>query len=179
MPDWLQWLWGKDIPNWLALFVSTVAVPILVQWWRLRTVSRVKGLDISVSGGTMHMNGNSYPCINMKFSNHTGAKIRISEVRISNPSSGCAVSPDAERDIVTHSHVLRFQGVSGNLDQRDVTINTDDSASTCLALTTQLSDEAKQYHPSGFWRFLRLRRFFVLSLTVERLAVRRNVVFAY
>ena len=160
--DMVNGLKGKDLPNWVCLFLSVIIIPFVINWWKKREVKNIPNLQMSLSFGTMGMGHQQYPCINIKFLNNSDSTIYLSGVRILKPSKLFQVSPDAERNIADNSYILRFPDSKGIFCERHVTLETGASASTCLALV-KIIEELSEYSPKFFCKLFCWRKYFRLK----------------
>lgn len=53
--SWVQsvWTWARDndIPNWIAIAISTIVWPAIVILWQRRRINGVRGLEVHFVGG--------------------------------------------------------------------------------------------------------------------------------
>ncbi|MBN2396524.1 MAG: hypothetical protein JXC36_08730 [Candidatus Atribacteria bacterium] len=159
-----SWLKGKDLPNYVCLILSAIIIPLINNWWKKREVGNIPNLQISLSFGTMGMGNQQYPCINIKFLNNTTSSIYLLGVRLLKASKLFKVSPNAEKNSADGSYILRFPNSEGILSERQVALDTNKSASTCLALM-KVVDGITEFNPSFFCKLIHWRKYFILKYT--------------
>ncbi len=156
-----------DIPNWFALAFTVVLWPLALFWWQRRRINNVPNLEVIFKLGGMQVGNAAGPAINITFLNHTGSVVYITSARIKNCSSAFSVPNNhADRDSAENSYHLKFQlNGTGNFEYREITLQTNQSATTSIAVTTQPNDNFFSYVVPWYRRWFNYRKFFILEYT--------------
>ncbi len=136
------WNWFKfnDLPNWIVVIFSIVVWPIALFLWNKRTVGAVRNLQVVVTpAGGVIPTGEQCPYLVLKFNNNTGEVVYLSNLAIK-VSYIVKAHPNADKDISTGNHVLKFALKDGdNFDKLQATINTGEKVTTGLPLSNAYS----------------------------------------
>ena len=161
------WAWARanDIPNWLAVALTSVFWPIALILWQHRKVNGVHGLEVHFAAGDIKIGDKPFPAIDVQFTNHTGAVVYVSGVRVRGCTQDFAVPVEASRDVAENSYHLKFMDDQGRFVNREVTLQTSTSAKTCMPAPSSLPAKFFTYRPSWLVRRLRRRKYFLLEYT--------------
>jgi len=183
MFPWLidVWNWSRanDLPNWFAFAFTVVLWPLALFLWQRRKVTGVTGLEVHFADGQITINGNPYAAIDLQFTNHTGAVAYVHGVRIRSCSKAFPVPIEASRDIAENSYHLMFMDAHGAFVMREVTLQTSQSAKTCMPVSTSMNTEFFTHTSSWLSRHLRMRKFFILEYTAMVGTTRYSVTTRY
>lgn len=166
--DWIRAAWhrakGNDLPNWAAVAFTAVIWPVALFLWHRRKVNGVPDLDVQFSPGDIKIGGSPYKAITILFANHTRSVVYVSSPRIRAVTKRFRVPSAAGRDVATDSYHMKFWNGRDEFDRREVTLQTNAVATTCMAAESP-PDEFFTYRPSRLSRFLRQHKYFVLEYT--------------
>ena len=166
---WLTdaWNWSRahDLPNWFAFVFTVVLWPLALFLWQRRKVNGVTGLEVHFAKGQITINGSPYAAIDLHFTNHTGAVVYVHGVRIRSCSKLFPVPNEASRDIAENSYHLKFVDANGGFVMREVTLQTSQSAKTCMPASTSVNTEFFTHTSSWLARRVGLRKYFILEYT--------------
>lgn len=160
-----NWLRANDLPNWLALAFTAILWPLALFFWHRRRVQSVPGLEVHFVPGTITIGTSSHSAVDIRFTNHTGSVAYISGVRIKDCAPSFAVPIDAARDVAANSYHLKFISPSGSFELREVTLQTSNSAQTCMPIAAPLSTDFYTHKTSWLARRFRHHKYFVLEYT--------------
>jgi hypothetical protein len=168
-PSWFveawNWLRANDLPNWVALAFTAILWPLALFFWQRRRVQSVPGLEVHFVPGTITIGASEHSAVDVRFTNHTGSVAYISGVRIKNCSPSFVVPIDAARDVAANSYHLKFISSSGMFELREVTLQTNTSAQTCMPISAALSTEFYTHKTSWLARRMHRRKYFILEYT--------------
>jgi len=160
-----NWMLLNDIPNWIALAFTAILWPLVLFLWQRRRVNGVAGLEVHFAPGHITIGTSSHDAIAIQFTNHTGAVAYVSGVRITRCTRDFPVPIDAARDVAGDSYHLKFMSPSGTFDMREITLQTSQSANSCMPASTALSTEFFTHKPSWLARRFGRMKYFVLEYT--------------
>jgi hypothetical protein len=170
---------ANDVPNWIAMAFSLVVWPLVLFAWQHRRVRSIQGLEVHFMPGTITIAGKAFPAVDVRFTNHTGSVVYISNVRIRNCSALFPVPTDAARDVSSDSYHMKFNNGDGAFIHREVTLQTSGSAQTCMPASAPPGSSFLTYTSPWYLRLLRRRRYFVLEYTALVGVTRRFVTTRY
>lgn len=175
------WAWARanDIPNWIVLAFTAVLWPVALFLWQRRKVTGVPGLEVHFTPGDITIGGRPYKAIDVRFTNHTGSVAYVSGVRIRRCTVAFPVPIEAARDVADNSYHLKFQRSSGPFDRREITLQTNQSALSCMPTAAPMPEEFFTHVPSWFDRRLGRHRYFVLEYTAMVGTARHSVATHY
>jgi hypothetical protein len=175
------WAWARanDIPNWLAIALTSVLWPVALILWQRRKVNGVHGLEVHFATGNIQIGGKPFSAIDIQFTNHTGAVAYVSGVRVKGCTPDFAVPVEASRDVAENSYHLKFMDDKGQFVMREVTLQTSTGAKTCMPAPTTLPTEFFTYSPSWLARRFGRRKYFVLEYTAMVATTRYSVATLY
>jgi hypothetical protein len=161
------WAWAQanDIPNWVAVAFTGIAWPVALFFWQRRKINSVAGLEVHFSAGNITIASKPYSAVEVQFTNHTGSVVYISGVRIRSCTRNFPVPVEAARDIAQGSYHLKFIEDSGQFVLREITLQTNTSARTCMPASPGLSNGFYTHSPSWIARLFRRQNYFVLEYT--------------
>jgi hypothetical protein len=162
--DTLQWLRANDLPNWLAFSLTVILWPLALVYWQRRKVHGVPGLEAHFKAGSITIDGKPFAAIDIQFTNHTGSVTYLSGVRIRKCSKAFFVPPQAARDIAGDSYHLKFMDAEGRFVLREITLQTNQSAKTCMP-SAYMPLEFFQHSGSWLARKIGLSKYFILEYT--------------
>lgn len=163
--EFWEWLRANDLPNWVATAFSLVVWPIALLIWHRRRVNSVAGLEVHFFQGHITIAGKAFPAIDVRFTNHTGSVVYVSGVRVRNCSTAFPVPMEAARDVSSDSYHLKFNRGGGAFEQREVTLQTNETAQTCMPVVVTPSDQFFRHIQPWYLRLFGLRKYFVLEYT--------------
>jgi hypothetical protein len=169
----------NDLPNWLALAFTVVLWPSALLAWNRRWVNGVPGLEVRFAKGSIRIGSNPHEAIDIQFTNHTGSVVYISNGRIRNCTAAFVVPLDADRDIAQNSHHLAFIDETGNFRMREVTLQTNAAAKTCIAAPSGMPESFYRYAPPWYARVVRRQKYFVLEYVAMVGTSRHSVATLY
>jgi hypothetical protein len=174
-----HWLKCNDIPNWITLLFTVIALPIALLLWHRRKVNSVFGLEVHLSASEMMIGSKPFKAVNIGFTNHTGSVAYINGARIRSITDAFPVPVEAARDIAQGSYHLKFPQPNGILDLREITLQTNLSVNTLMPASPELPKEFFTYKPSWLARRFRLQKYFVLEYTAMVGTTRHAVATLY
>lgn len=160
-----QWLRANDLPNWIAIAFSLIVWPVVLFLWQRRRVSSVEGLEVHFFRGSIQINGKDFPAVDVRFTNHTGAVVYVREVRVRSCTAKFSVPLEAARDVSSNSYHLKFNYGDGAFVHREVTLQTTESAQSCMPVAASLSDAFFAYVQPWYLRLIRRHTYFILEYT--------------
>ena len=160
-----QWLRANDLPNWAASAFSLIVWPVVLILWQRRRVNSVAGLEVHFFRGTITIGGKTFPAIDIRFTNHTGAVVYVSGGRVRDCTANFAVPIEAARDVSSNSYHLKFNYGDGAFVHREVTLQTSESAQTCMPVTVSPADSFFTHARPWYLRVIKWRTYFVLEYT--------------
>ncbi len=171
------WTWARenDLPNWVAVLFTAILWPVALFAWNHRRVNNIPLLEVRFAPGEIRIDGNPYPAVAIDFTNHTGSVVYITGVRIKRCSSHFRVPIDASRDIAESSYHLKFMDQSGGFVHREQTLQTNQTARTCMPATSQPPESFYTYSAPWWRRAIRARKYFLLEYTAMVGTTRRSV----
>jgi hypothetical protein len=146
--DTWSWLRNNDVPNWLVVAFTIVLWPLALFLWQRRKVNGVPGLEVHFAPGNITIGGKPFSAVDMQVTNHTGSVVYINRVRIRDCTRAFPVPVEAARDIAENSYHLKFMNADRQFVQREVTLQTNASAKTCMPATDPLPKEFYTYSSS-------------------------------
>jgi hypothetical protein len=183
MPQWAVdlWNWAKanDLPNWVAVAFTAVLWPLALLAWNRRKVNNVPNLEVRVLAGNIQIGGNPHVAVTFDFTNHTGSVVYIAGGRIKKCTHRFSVPVDASRDIAEGSYHLSFMDANGGFVQRELTLQTNQSGRTVIAVTAPMPREFYTYRAPWYRRLLRTPMYFILEYTAVVGTSRHSVATVY
>jgi hypothetical protein len=173
-----RWLRENDLPNWVIFAFTVVLWPVALFAWQHRRANSIPGLEVHFSSGKITIGEQPHHAIDIRFTNHTGSVVYVSGVRIRNRSKRFYVPLDAARDIAGDSYHLKFIDTQGQFRLREITLQTNDTAQTCIP-SGFVGLEFLGYVPPWYARVLRRRKYFILEYTAMVGTTRHFVATAY
>ena len=161
----LEWLRTNDLPNWIAIAFSLIVWPVVLFLWQRRRVSSIPGLEVHFFRGSIKINGNDFSAIDVRFTNHTGAVVYVRGVRVRGCTANFPVPLEAARDVSSNSYHLKFNYGDGAFVHREVTLQTTESAQSCMPVAASLPDAFFVHVQPRYLRLLRRHAYFVLEYT--------------
>lgn len=160
-----NWLHANDLPNWVALIFTAILWPLALFFWQRRRVQSVPGLEVHFVPGNISIGTVPHSAVDIRFTNHTGSVAYVSGARIKVCSSAFSVPIDAARDVGDDSYHLKFISASSTFELCEVTLQTSESAQTCMPVAATMPTEFYTHRTSWFARRLRQRKYFILEYT--------------
>jgi hypothetical protein len=179
------WKWARtnDLPNWFAFAFTVILWPLALILWQRRKVNGVQGLEVHFAEGQISIGDKPFPAIDIQFTNHTGSVAYISGVRIRGCTESFPVPIEASRDRAANSYHLKFMKVTTDSKLlfvlREVTLQTSETAKTCMPVASAMFSDFFKYTPSWVARRLRKRQYFLLEYTAMVGTVRHSVSTLY
>jgi hypothetical protein len=170
---------ANDLPNWVATAFALVVWPLVLVAWQQRRVNSIPGLEVHFYPGSITISDKPFPAIDVRFTNHTGSVVYVSGMRIQNCSSLFPVPTAAARDVSSNSYHMKFNYGDGAFIHREVTLQTDGSAQTCMPVLTMPADRFFTHVRPWYARLLRQRRYFVVEDTALVGNTRHRVAMRY
>jgi hypothetical protein len=161
--DGLHWMKANDIPNWIVLLFTAIVWPIVLFIWQRRTVNNVSGLEVRLSPGNIHINGQPHNAVSIDVINHTGAVVYVTGARIKSCSAHFPVPAAASRDIAEGSYHLAFIDPTGQFSQRELTLQTNQTSRTAIPVTSAFGQSFYTYRAPWYRRLVRAKKYFVLE----------------
>ena len=161
------WNWAKanDLPNWVVVLFAAIVWPLVLFYWSRRKVNNIPGLEVRLVTGNIKIGGKPHDAVAIDVINHTGSVVYLTGARIKSCSSLFNVPIDASRDIAAGSHHLSFMDEKGDFVHREFTLQTNQAARTCIAISSPLAEPFYRYRAHWFRRLFRMRKYFVLEYT--------------
>jgi len=169
----------KDLPNWASFLLSALVIPLFAHWWNHRSVGSIPNFDISFGAGNITMHGAPYQCLTIRFSNHTGSRVYLSNARLARPTARFRVAPGADRDVYSDSYILRFPNPLMQYVFLEVALDLDQTIETVMALTEATTEEMTAYRPPCWRKYLKAPRYFFLRFDATRGKSRYSVCLPY
>jgi hypothetical protein len=184
MPQWAidLWNWTKanDLSNWIVVAFTLVVWPLALIAWSRRKVNNVPHLEVTILPGNIVIGGHPHVAVAIDFTNHTGSVVYITGTRIKECTSQFSVPTDASRDIAEGSYHLSFlDAASGGFDHRELTLQTNESGRTAIAVTAPMPPGFYTYRAPRYRRFFRSPKYFILEYTAMVGASRHAVATVY
>ena len=183
MPQWIVDLWNwvkaNDLPNWVVVVFTAVLWPLALLVWNKRKVNNVPNLEVRIFAGNIQIAGNSHVAVGFDFTNHTGSVVYLAGGRIKNCTKHFSVPTDASRDIAEGSHHLSFMDTNGGFVHRELTLQTNQSGRTVMAVTAPMTQEFYTYRAPWYRRLFRTPKYFILEYTAVVGTVRYLVATVY
>ncbi len=184
MPQWAidLWNWAKanDLPNWIVVAFTAIAWPLALLAWNRRKVNNVPSLEVRLLAGNIEIGVNPHDAVSLDFTNHTGSVVYITGARIKKCTGQFSVPIDASRDIAEGSYHLSFMDASsGGFVHRELTLQTNQSGRTVIAITAPLSQTFYTYRAPWYRRLFRSPRYFILEYTAVVGTSRHSVATVY
>lgn len=154
------------MPNWVATAFSLIVWPLVLVAWQHRRVNSVPGLEVHLFRGTVRIGSKEHAAVDLRFTNHTGSVAYVRGVRIKDCTAAFSVPTDAARDVSADSYHLKFNYGDGDFKHREVTLQTNESAQSCMPVESPRDEDFFKYKRSLLARVFRRHRYFVLEYTV-------------
>jgi len=161
----LLWARAYDLPNWFAVAFTAVLWPATLLLWHRRKINSVPGLEVHFADGQINIGNTPHSAIDIQVINHTGSVVYLSGARVLRRSAKFPVPLDATRDIAQDSYMLSFMDDGGQFNRREVTLQTNGAAKTCMPALQKMDERFFAYTAPLYRRTLRLRKYFVLEYT--------------
>jgi hypothetical protein len=142
-------------------------------------VNNVPNLEVRLAPGEIHINGVQHAAVAIDVINHTGAVVYLTGARIKKCSPLFSVPIAAAWDIGGWSHHLSFMDNQGGFTQREITLQTNQTGRTAIAVNAPLANAFYTYRPAWYRRLIRRRKYFVLEYTAMAGTVRHLVATRY
>jgi len=183
MPQWAidLWNWAKanDLPNWIVVAFTAVVWPLALLAWNRRKVNNVANLEVRVFAGGIKIGANPHEAVAFDFINHTGSVVYVAGGRIKKCTDRFSIPVDASRDIAEGSYHLSFMDADGGFVHRDLTLHTNQSRHTVIAVNTPMPQEFYTYRPPWYRRLFRAPKYFILEYTAVVGTTRYSVATVY
>jgi hypothetical protein len=160
-----EWSRANDLPNWVAAAFSLILWPLVLFLWQRRRVNSVAGLEVHFFRGTITIGGKDFPAVDIRFTNHTGAVAYVSGVRVRDCTTQFLVPLAAARDISSNSYHLKFNYGDGAFEHREVTLQTNATAQSCMPVTVSPPDSFFAHARPWYMRAIKWRKYFILEYT--------------
>lgn len=160
-----EWLRANDLPNWIATAFALIVWPVVLFLWQRRRIRSIVGLEVHFFRGSITINGKKFPAVDVRFTNHTGAVAYVREVRIRDCTANFPVPLEAARDVSSNSYHLKFNYGDGAFVHREVTLQTTESAQSCMPVAASPADTFFAHVQPWYWRVIRRHTYFVLEYT--------------
>jgi hypothetical protein len=161
-----HWLKANDLPNWIALTISSLVGPFLVLWWDRRTVQSVTGLEVARSPGNVEIVSgavrNAHPTVTLDFINHTGSVAYITDASVKVNSSAVRVPTDASLDTGRGTHHIAFMDPNGQFTIRELTLQPKERGRAGIVLTSPMPEAFYAYIAPWYRRWLGRPKYFKL-----------------
>lgn len=161
--DAYSWMKANDLPNWVILLFTAIAWPIVLFIFQKRAVNNIPGLEVRFEPGRITISDHSYPAVAIDFINHTGSVVYLTSAGIRRCSRLFLVPISAGRDIARGLHHLSFLGQKGQFNERELTLQTNASTRTAIAVYSEIATSFYKYRAPWYKRLLRVRKYFVLE----------------
>lgn len=153
-----------DISNWFTLLFTIIMWPLVLFLWNRKKVQSIPSLEVSTPIGILDIGGSAYPAIWLKFSNQTGSTVYLSNARLLKCTKLLNVALASTRDLSAAAYELNFS-VGGNLNQRQIILDTNGQVETAIALDSNPNKEILTFKPSLWRRIFRHPKYFCLEYT--------------
>lgn len=111
----------------------------------------------------MQIDGQSHDAVAIDVINHTGTVVYITAARIKSCSALFPVPTAASRDIAEGSYHLAFLDQNGHFNQRELTLQTNQTGRTAIPVTAALHQAFYTYRAPWYRRLVRLKKYIVLE----------------
>jgi hypothetical protein len=183
MPQWVieLWNWTKsnDIPNWIVVTFTAVVWPLALLAWNRRKVNNVPHLEVRLLPGIILIGEQSHDAVSFDFINHTGSVVYVTGARIKKCTGQFSVPIDASRDIAEGSYHMSFMDANGGFVHRELTLQTNQSGRTCMAINAPMSQTFYTYLAPWYRRLFQNPKYFVLEYTAMVGTSRYSVATVY
>ena len=173
--DMWNWIKANDLPNWVVVLFTAILWPLVLFIWHRRSVSNVPGLEVRLSPGNIQINGEQHNAVAIDVINHTGAVVYVTATRIKSCSALFTVPPAVSRDIAEGSYFLAFIGPNAQFDQREITLQTNETARTAIGVSAPLNQSFYTYRAPWYRRLINFKKYFVLEY-VAMVGQKRSLV---
>jgi len=161
--EFYLFLKSNDVPNILILCFTGIVWPIILFLWNRKTVNNINNFEVSISfNDQLDIRNTSYNGIVLTFLNNTGSIVYLTNARISKCTKRFMVCTDCTRDIADSSYELKFSHNYGLVDKRQITIQTNEKAYTCLGLR-KFENEILLYSTPILRKIFKVPKYFCLS----------------
>jgi hypothetical protein len=183
MSQWVVDLWtlakANDLPNWIVIAFTAVVWPLALLAWNRRKVHNVPNLEVRVFAGNIKIGGKSHDAVGFDFTNHTGSVVYLAGGRIKKCTDQFSVPVDASRDIAEGSYHLSFMDANGGFVHRELTLQTNETGRTVIAVTSPMTQEFYTYRAPWYSRLFRRPKYFILEYTAVVGTARHLVATVY
>ena len=165
------WLKDNDLPNWVAVAISSVMWPVLLLWWNKRKIQSISDLELVISPGSVEIIvspgdfRSPFPTVTLEFINHTGSVVYITGASVRVNPKTMRVPPDAARDVGRRTHHVSFLDGNNQLTIREQTLQTKERTRGAIVLSEPMSPDFYEYSAPLWRRFLGRPKYFVLYYT--------------
>ena len=175
------WDWAKanDIPNWGVVLFTLILWPSFLYYWHRRKRNSIPNLEVRLAPDHTQIDGVWHDALAIHVINHTGAVVYLTGVRLRWCSRLFPIPIDAAWDIGGRSYPLSFVNNQGGLTEREITLQTNETGRTAIALSAPLENSFYTYRARWYRRLIRWRRYFVLEYTAMVGTARRFVATLY
>jgi hypothetical protein len=160
-----KWLKENDLPNWGVVLFTAILWPSFLYLWHRKKVNNIRNLEVRFAPGGIQINGEQHAAVGIEVLNHTGAVVYLSGATITKCSSLFSIPVAAGPDIAQGSHHLSFLDDHGQFIQREITLQTNQTGTTRIAVTAALPNAFYTYRAGWCRRRFRWRKYFVLEYT--------------
>jgi len=165
LKDFLKVARENDIPNSFVFCFTALFWPLYLFLWNRRRLNSIPGLEVHFSAGVMDMGETIHSSLEIEFMNHTGSVAYITGPIIRRCTMRLQVSAHASRDVARSAYFLQFLDGSKQFSLREITLQTNATGKTSLALGEPPSQELLSHSTSWLRRRVRWPKFFVIEYT--------------
>lgn len=161
-----HWMQANDIPNWIVVLFTAILWPVALLLWQRRKVNGVSGLEVHFADGKITIGEQNFAAVDIQFTNHTGSVVYVSGARVRGCTKEFPVPVQASRDVAENSYRLKFMDGGGKYVMREITLQTSQSARTCMPASQPMPQRFFTHTAPCIMRMLRIPQYFVLEYTV-------------
>jgi hypothetical protein len=165
-----KYLRENDIANWIIFAITAIVWPATLIVLKHRKVDRVAGLQTRLFQDNINIGGVITPAVRIEFINNTQQTIYITDAWIKDCTKQFKVPALAGKNIGDNSYHLNFATMTweGNVDfnKREVTIQTNGSNITSIAIESEIGQEFYSHNPNLFRKLFRRPKYFKLQYVV-------------
>jgi len=163
-----DYLRTHDVANWIILGFTGIVWPLVIYIWTKKSVNNIAGLEVVFRPGDIEIFGIKHKAISIEFINHTQSIVYITNASIRRNTTNFIIPSNAAKNIGDSSRHLNFETIKDNniyFNKREVTIQTNGSARTCMAVETNIDDSFYNYKPELWRRFIKKPKYFIIEYT--------------
>lgn len=153
----------NDIPNWIILIFTGVVWPIFLYYWHRRSINNISGLEVRFKPGNIMITGTPHDAIGIEFINHTGSVVYLNDAWITKCTKSFIVPLNAGMDTGEGAYHLKFLDHNNGFTIREATIQTNNSANTCIAVEAKMGESFYRHKSKFPYRLFKRPKYFIIK----------------